>query len=428
MNDKPSLSNLIIAFLLTLTWLADASAGDDDTPSRQASKVAVDRRIDFISDVQPIFKKACIGCHGPDKQKGDYRLDVRETALKGGESYSPNIVPGKSAESPLIRFVAGTGDIVMPPEGPRLSADDFELLRGWIDQGAMWPDEVAGRIRDKSDLWSLKPLVRPEVPVDPTREGQPNQLSAIDTFIRDQLAEHRFSSTSEADRRTLIRRVSFDLTGLPPSPEEVDQFVSDPDPRAYEKLIDRMLDSPRYGERWARHWLDTAHFAETHGNDQDRIREHAWPYRDYLIQSLNADKPYSRFVQEQVAGDVLFPDDSAATVALGFLAAGPWDESSLRDIREDTIDRQIARYLDRDDMLATVLNNVCSLTVQCARCHDHKFDPISQHDYYSLQAVFSGVERANRRYDADTGIHHRRLVLTQRKRDIEQRSPQRSRG
>jgi len=226
----------------------------------------------------------------------------------------------------------------------------------------------------------------------------------------------------EADRRTLIRRIYFDLIGLPPTPEEVETFVADRDEKAFEQLVDRLLDSPRYGERWARHWLDAAHFAETHGNDQDRIRENAWPYRDYLVQSLNSDKPYDRFVQEQIAGDVLFPDDPQATIALGFLAAGPWDESSLKDIREDTLDRQIARYLDRDDMIATVINNISSLTVQCARCHDHKFDPISQADYYSLQAVFSGVERANRTYDADSAVAARRRRLLTRRGQLQEKS------
>ncbi|MFM8892982.1 MAG: DUF1549 and DUF1553 domain-containing protein, partial [Planctomycetia bacterium] len=165
------------------------------------------------------------------------------------------------------------------------------------------------------------------------------------------------------------------------------------------------------------------HFAETHGHDQDRIREHAWPYRDYLVEAFNADRPWDRMIEDQVAGDALYPDDPRSTVALGFLAAGPWDESSLRDIREDTLDRQIGRYLDRDDMIGTVMNNFASLTVQCARCHDHKFDPIPQADYYALQAVFSGVERANRRYDADPEVGRARRELLNRKREIERREP-----
>ena len=396
----------------------------DQTESQLAPNppAAAVSRVDFVTEIQPIFQRACLACHGGAKQKGDYRLDVRETAFKGGESYAPNIVRGKSDQSPLIRLVTGIDELVMPPAGERLSDAEISLLRNWIDQGADWPDHVAGKANDKSDLWSLKPLALPEVPGGPPSRQDSNPAEIIDRFVRQKRDELHFTGSAEADRRTLLRRVSFDLIGLPPTPEEVDTFLADPNPHAYEKWVDQLLDSPRYGERWARHWLDTAHYAETHGHDQDRIREHAWPYRDYLIESFNSDKPYSRFVQEQIAGDVLFPEHPAATVALGFLAAGPWDESSLRDIREDTVDRQIARYLDRDDMVSTVMNNICSLTVQCARCHDHKFDPISQQDYYALQAVFSGVERANRRYDADAGTARLRQDLLRRKQALEQRT------
>lgn len=413
---------------VTLLLMAHASVAigwqcvlaDESDKLAEPLPPAASKQVDFVKDVQPIFQQACIRCHGDEKQKGDYRLDIRESALTAGESYAPNIIAGKSAESPLIKFVAGGGDLVMPPEGKRLSRDDVSVLRAWIDQGAHWPDSASGKVRDKKDLWSLKPLIKPAVPTVP---NSTLEFSPIDAFIRAKLAERKFPSSSEADRRTLIRRVYFDLIGLPPTPDEVQSFVADTDVKAYEKLIDRLLDSPRYGERWARHWMDAAHFAETHGNDQDRIREHAWPFRDYLIAAFNADKPYSRFIQEQIAADALFPDDTSVTAALGFLAAGPWDESALRDIREDTLDRQIARYLDRDDMLSTVINNVSSMTVQCARCHDHKFDPISQRDYYSLQAIFSGVERANRRYDTDPEIRKRRAELTRRKSDLDQRSP-----
>ena len=265
---------------------------------------------------------------------------------------------------------------------------------------------------EKANWWAFQPIPRVAVPRLPS---DPQPANAIDAFIRAKLAEHGLTPSPEADRPTLIRRLYFDLTGLPPTPAEVAAFVAEGDPLAFEKLTDRLLASPRYGERWARHWMDAAHFAETHGNDQDRIREHAWPYRDYLIAAFNADRPYTRFVGEQIAGDVLFPDDPQATVALGFLAAGPWDESSLRDIREDTRDRQIARYLDRDDMLTTVMATFTSTTVHCARCHDHKFDPIPQRDYYALQAVFAGVDRANRAYDADPQIHARRQHLLQLK-------------
>jgi Protein of unknown function (DUF1549) len=192
-----------------------------------------------------------------------------------------------------------------------------------------------------ADDWAFRPLHRPAMPatVAPRESASTNP---IDIFVRSKLAEGKLTPSSPAEPRTLLRRLCFDLIGLPPTPEETRAFLADPSPQAYERVVDRLLASPRHGERWARHWMDAAHFAETHGNDQDRIRTNAWPYRDYLINSFNSDKPYPRFVQEQVAGDVLFPEDPQATVALGFVASGPWDESSLRDIREDTIDRQIA--------------------------------------------------------------------------------------
>ena len=182
-------------------------------------------------------------------------------------------------------------------------------------------------------------------------------------------------------------------------------------PEAYERLVDRLLASPHFGERWARHWMDLVHFAETHGHDQDRIRPNAWPYRDYLIGSFNRDTPYARFVQEQVAADAIFPDEPWLAVAQGMLAAGPWDESSLRDIRDDSIDRLIGYYIDRDDVVTTVISTFVSTTVHCARCHDHKFDPISQEDYYALQAVFAGVDKAERGYDTDRGLDRLRRQL-----------------
>jgi len=268
--------------------------------------------------------------------------------------------------------------------------------------------------------WSLQPLrsVNPPPTADKTWAR-----TAIDQFILAKLEANRLVPNPPADPRTLLRRVTFDLTGLPPTPEELRDFLADRSTSAFEKVVDRLLASPRYGERWARHWMDVVHFAETHGHDQDRIRTNAWPYRDYLIRSFNEDKPYARFVQEQLAGDVLFPDEPQATVALGLIAAGPWDESSLRDIREDTLDRQIARYLDRDDMVTTTMSTFVSTTAHCARCHDHKFDPISQEDYYSLQAIFAGVDRADRPFDADPRLHATRQALLRQKRALEKKDP-----
>ena len=280
-----------------------------------------------------------------------------------------------------------------------------------------WPG--AGGPAGKTEVWwSLRPVVKPPLPAVIAAQAAWAR-NPIDLFILAKLREKGLQPAPAAERPTLLRRVSFDLIGLPPTPEEIDAFVNDRAPNAYEKVVDRLLASPHYGERWARHWLDVIHFAETHGHDQDVPREHAWPYRDYLIRSLNADKPYARFVEEQIAGDILYPNDPQATVALGFLAAGPWDESSLRDIREDTIDRKAAQYLDRDDMVGTVGLAFLSTTIQCARCHDHKFDPVSQKEYYGLQAVFAGVDRADRPYEADSAVRARRMALLKRKAELQ---------
>lgn len=276
------------------------------------------------------------------------------------------------------------------------------------------------RAADKpADHWAYRPLVKPTPPATKRTDWA---RTPVDAFILAKLEANGLTPAEPADKQTLLRRVSFDLIGLPPTPEEIDAFLADSAPDAYEKVVDRLLASPRHGERWARHWMDVVHFAETHGNDQDAPRENAWPYRDYLIRSFNDDKPYARFVEEQLAGDALFPDDPQAIVATGFLAAGPWDESSQKDIRDDTIDKKAAQNLDRDDMVTTALSTFVSATVHCARCHNHKFDPISQAEYYGLQAVFAGVDRANRAFDADLTVAQTRRTLAKRKANLEANS------
>jgi len=378
------------------------------------------RAVDFETEVRPIFAKACYSCHGPDKQKSDFRLDKKDIAMKGGEN-GLAIIAGKSAESPLIERISG-GKGRMPPTGnDPLSVAQVAIIKSWIEQGAKWPDYPA-TASDKPH-WAYQPLARVVVPTTGT---SPVARNAIDAFIQAKLREKGLTPSPPAQRRHWLRRVTFNLTGLPPTPEELAAFERDAiaQPQAaMEQVVDRLLASPHYGERWARHWMDVAHFAESHGHDQDRPRPNAWPYRDYLVRSFNDDKPYARFVAEQVAGDVLFPDDPQAVAALGFLAAGPWDESSLRDIVAGTSDNLFAQVLDRDDMLTTVMTTFVSATVNCARCHNHKFDPISAQDYYALQAVFAGVDKAERSYDPDPAIALRRRELQARLKEIEKGMP-----
>lgn len=365
---------------------------------------------DFAREVAPVFAARCVGCHGPDKQRSGYRLDVRANALRGGELSAPNIVPGDSAGSPLVRYVTGADpDVRMPPEGERLTAGEIAAIRRWIDAGAVWPDAASAPVADPRDWWSLRPIVRPELGATTGH--------AIDGFVRTRLATAGLAMAPVADARTLLRRVSFDLIGLPPTPEEVDAFVADADPAKYDRLVDRLLASPRHGERWARHWLDVVHYADTHGFDKDKPRAHGWPYRDYVVRAFNDDKPWARFVAEQIAGDTLFPGTRDGMEALGFLAAGPWDLIGHEEIPEDKVDGMVARHFDRDDMVGTAIGAFASVTVQCAQCHDHKFDPVPQADYYALQAVFAAIDRTDVRYDRDPAIAaQRRRLTTERER------------
>jgi mono/diheme cytochrome c family protein len=392
-------------FFLAVPALVCAADGPGD---KSALSPPLARTVDYVSEVRPILAKSCYSCHGPDKQRGGLRLDLKAAALKGGDSGAV-INPGHGANSLLVRYVAGLdADKVMPPKGERLTANQVAIVRTWIDQGAKWPDDDSQG--PAAVWWSLQPLSRPALPrltaVDARWVRTP-----VDAFVIALLREKGLAPAPEADRRTLIRRLYFDLIGLPPTPEEVEAFVKDGGPDAYEKLVDRLLASPAYGERWGRHWLDVVHYGDTHGYDKDKPRPHAWPYRDYVIRAFNEDKPYGRFVQEQVAGDVLFPGTADGIEALGFLSAGPWDFIGHAEVPETKIDGKIARHLDRDDMVSNTIGTFMSLTVHCAQCHNHKFDPISQEDYYSLQAVFAAVDRTDKRYDSDPGVARKRADL-----------------
>jgi hypothetical protein len=364
--------------------------------------------VSFESEVRPIFEKHCIECHGPKKQKSDFRLDDREVALHGGESHTPNIVPGKPTESPLLRFVTTDDrDTRMPPKGDRLTAAELDTLKRWITDGAIWPESASLKKADPLGWWSLKPLSRPALPSG-------DAAHPIDRFILAKLKEKNLQPSGIADARTILRRLNFDLIGLPPTADELAAFEQEAAqdlPAAIGRAADRLLASPRYGERWGRHWLDVVHYGDTHGYDKDKLRPNAWPYRDYVIRAFNEDKPYARFVEEQLAGDTLYPQTADGQVAQGFISAGPWDYIGHAELPETKLDGKIARALDRDDMVSNTTGAFLATTAQCARCHNHKFDPIKQEDYYRLQAVFAALDRADKTFDVDADAARRRAPL-----------------
>jgi mono/diheme cytochrome c family protein len=372
---------------------------------------------DFFSRrVAPVLRERCLQCHGSVRARGGLSLASRADLLRGGDQ-GPALVPGKSADSLLLQLVKGSKP-VMPRKGAPLTPRQVADLAKWIDDGAAWPEGVVLSAKDgkpvvDANWWSLRPLQRPALPTVKARRWL---RTPVDVFVLAGLEAKGLRPAPAADRATLIRRVTFDLHGLPPTPDEVRAFVADTRPDAYERLIDRLLASPRCGERWGRHWLDVVHYGDTHGYDKDKRRDQAWPYRDYVIRAFNSDKPYARFIREQVAGDVLYPGDPDGVVATGFIAAGPWDFVGHVELREGTVEKMKTRVLDRDDMVASTISTFVSMTVHCARCHNHKFDPIPQRDYYRLQAVFAGVERGNRPFDTPARAAQRDLLQRRHQR------------
>jgi len=360
--------------------------------------------IDFVRDVQPILKRHCYSCHGEEKQTSGLRLDVKSKAFAGGELYDASIIPGDITASPLVQFVADPdADLVMPPDGDRLSDQEIDTLTRWVDEGARWPDGVdLVELVDLRDHWSFQPVTRSQPP-EPRNIAWPR--NDIDRFVLAKLETAGLHPAAEADRVAWLRRVCFDLIGLPPTPQQVAEFVSDESALAHEQVVDRLLDSPRYGERWAQHWLDVVRYADTHGFEVNTERPNAWPYRDYVIRALNQDTPYDQFIREQIAGDPFYQD-----AATGFLVTASvllpgqigQDEPSKRLARQDAI----------DEIVANVSQTFLGLTIGCARCHDHKFDPVSQREYYSMQSFVAGVEYEER--DLRTAETDKRL------REIEQ--------
>ncbi|MCA9268282.1 MAG: PSD1 domain-containing protein, partial [Planctomycetales bacterium] len=349
---------------------------------------SADRKIEFVRDVRPIFERHCYQCHGPEKQKSGLRLDVKQAAFAGGDLYDRSIVAGSAKESPLVEFVADAdADLQMPPEGPRLSPGEIETLTRWVDQGAEWPDGVdAVKLVDKRDHWSYRPLA---LVAAPQCRNTTWPRGDIDRFLLARLEQEGLSPAGEADRATWLRRVTFDLHGLPPTPEEVAAFVQDERADAFEHVVERLLASPRYGERWAQHWLDVVRYADTHGFEVNTERPNAWPYRDYVIASLNNRVPYDQFIREQIAGDATGQD-----AATGFLVTA----SVLLpgQIGKDAPSMRLARQDSLDEIVVNIGQTFLGMTIGCARCHDHKFDPVSQQDYYAMQALVAGVEYGDR--------------------------------
>jgi hypothetical protein len=373
----------VVIWLTSLGPATESVCGQTLTPEQETF---------FENQVRPLLAERCFSCHADKEQKGGLRLDHLADILVGGDSGAA-VVPLKPDESLIIQAVRYEG-YEMPPDG-KLEERQIEILEKWVEMGAVWPNEdgkpskrVAREKITAEDRawWAFQPLSRPEVPAitDTTsRISASWNKNEIDQFIWNSMQQHGLEPADEADRLSLLRRATFDLIGLPPTEKEIKAFLSDTSENAYEKLIDRLLNSPHYGERWARHWLDLVRYADSDGYRIDHYRPHAWQYRDYVIRALNADKPYDRFVQEQIAGDELFPNDPDAWIATGFLRHWIYEYNS-RDARGqwDTI---------LNDVTDTTGDVFLGLGMQCAKCHDHKFDPILQKDYFRLRAFFAAI-------------------------------------
>jgi mono/diheme cytochrome c family protein len=354
---------------------------------------------DFVREVQPLFERHCVKCHGPEKQKGGLRFDIKESAFKTGDSGEKAIIPGHAGDSRLIKLVSSADpDERMPAKGEPLSGSQIELLRRWIDAGANWGPNTAGRV-ERSELvvtdedrkhWSYLPLQKP---VPPNVNDKGWGRTPIDRFILIRLEQKTLTPAAQAEPRKLVRRIYFDLIGLPPTPEQVGAFLDayGRNPKcAILAQVDELLASPHYGERWARHWLDVARYADSNGQEGDQDRPTAHHYRDFVIRALNDDLPFDRFVQWQLAGDEIEPDNPLAIAATGFVVAGPHTVLDV-PMEEEKIRN---RHNELDDMIATTGAAMLGLTLGCARCHDHKYDAIPTRDYYRLMCAFNGGNRA----------------------------------
>ena len=365
------------AFVSQFTLTGSFAADDAALPPAAKTKV------EFARDIEPLLQKRCQLCHGTQQQMSGLRLDSQEAALKGGTS-GKDILPRNSAGSRLIRLVAGLEEKVMPPVGARLTAAEIGLLRAWIDQGVDWPAPQIGQNRVSSH-WAFQKIKRPDPPAVRDRAWPRNP---IDRFIQARLESEGIAPSPEASKLTLLRRVSLDLTGLPATPEAVREYLHDNRPDAYERTVDRLLDSPHYGEKWARYWLDLARYADSDGYEKDRSRPWAWRYRHWVIDAINRDMPFDEFTTEQLAGDLLPSRNLDTLVATGF------NRNTLTN-REGGTDPEQFRDEEVLDRAATLGTVWLGLTVGCAQCHNHKYDPISQKEFYQLTAFFNTQEEVN---------------------------------
>ena len=381
------LLSLTVALPLNLGLPPASHAAEAATPDTSAKlPPAASRAVDFTRDIQPILEANCFSCHGPKKQESGLRLDLKVSLLKGGETFGAgDVVPGNSAGSVLIQAVAQVHpDLKMPKKGERLTEAQVGLLRAWIDQGATWPEGgLAGGAKDPTRHWAFRPPVKPALPAVKSSDWT---RTPVDRFILARLEKEKLSPSREADKVTLLRRLSLDLIGLPPTPAEVDAFLADPAANAYETQVDRLLKSPHYGERWGRHWLDAARYADSDGYEKDMSRQ-AHFYRDYVIGALNRDLPYNQFLIEQLAGDELPNATQDQQVATGFL------RNSMLN-QEGAIDPEQFRMDAMFDRMEAVGKAMLGLTIQCAQCHNHKYDPLTQEEYYRMFAFINNDHEA----------------------------------
>ncbi|MEO7650770.1 MAG: PSD1 and planctomycete cytochrome C domain-containing protein [Bryobacteraceae bacterium] len=371
---------------------------------------AAQSKVEYKRDVAPILAR-CQGCHGAQQQLSGLRLDNRASVLAGGYA-GPSVVPGKSAESKLIHMVAGTKPgVVMPPAGDKLKPEQISILRAWIDQGADWPVQAVQTANAANPAQSHWSFIAPKRPQPPAVKEASWVRNPIDTFIAARLEAEGLKPSPEADKRTLLRRLSFDLTGLPPTPQETAEFLNDKRADAYERLVDRLIASPHYGEKWARHWLDLGRYADSDGYEKDTARPHAWRYRHWLITALNRDMPFDEFTLETMAGDILPEASSEQKVATGF------HRNTLTN-REGGTDQEQFRFEQVLDRAATVGSVWLGLTINCAQCHDHKYDPIKQKDVYQMMAFFNSADEVliDAPLPGEFGPHMRALPEYNRKR------------